>query len=55
MTRKDFELVAEVLNKYNRTHLYKDISIEIAIDLANGFEQAYERFDKTRFIKAVKK
>ncbi len=57
MTRKDYILIAEVLNKQFNTEHYSATSLSIAImnNLLDAFEADNPRFDSDKFEDAVYK
>jgi hypothetical protein len=59
MTRKDYVVTAEILNDKlyalgNSSAVLRDLVEEIAKDFANYFEEDNERFNRKRFMDAVK-
>lgn len=56
MTRRDYELIAEVFAKSRQSYGGRtdSVLIELAEDMANALAEDNERFDKTRFIEAVR-
>ena len=59
MTRKDYVVTAEILNDKlyalgNSSVVLRDVVEEIAKDFADYFEEDNERFNRERFMQAVK-
>jgi len=52
MTRKDFELIAEVLSAGNNLSNAKHVINVLALDFAHRLKATNPRFDVQRFVKA---
>jgi len=56
MTRKDFQLIADVLSKHTSVTIAKDLVVEaIALDFAHALKATNPRFDVQRFVDACVK
>ena len=56
MTRKDFELIADVLNNYHTGEkAQKDTVAQIALTFAHRLQATNPRFNVQRFVKACTK
>ena len=56
MTRKDFQLIADVLSKHSNQTVARDLVVEaIALDFAHALKATNPRFDVHRFVKACQK
>lgn len=53
MTKKDYELIAEVIAKQNKRYpYYNALMIETVNELSDALKEENDRFDKARFIEA---
>lgn len=54
MTKKDFELIAEVFAHHRKSYGNRtdSVTLELINDLAEALEQANPRFNRTRFLEA---
>jgi len=54
MTRKDYELIAEVFSDHNRRYGRRTAAVadELAEDMADALKEDNPRFDRERFLKA---
>lgn len=55
MTKKDYEMIAEVIARFNKRYPYWNAMIkELISDIADGMQEDNDRFDKNRFMTACK-
>lgn len=53
MTKKDYELIAEVIFRQNKRYpYYNALRIELVNELADALKEDNDRFDKKRFLSA---
>lgn len=53
MTKKDFEVVADVLAEARTNSGSPDFALYVSVRMAEAFEKAYPRFDKAKFLGAI--
>ena len=52
MTRKDFQLIADVLNAHNTSPMNRLVVKELAVSFAQKLSDTNPRFNKQRFVEA---
>lgn len=52
MTRKDYQLIADVIRTSYSADVYKDLRWRLAMEFADALAATNPRFDRERFLKA---
>jgi len=55
MTRKDFQLIADVLKTSSTSPMNRCVIKELAVSFASELAKTNPRFDQSRFVKACSK